>query len=73
VYDGTDPSNTILHLHTRQGLLCLLRPQLLRARCYAIFAGNEASRSLSMMSKDEADVSDDLSGLTEKELSVIAD
>jgi membrane-associated progesterone receptor component len=40
---------------------------------YAIFAGNEASRSLSMMSKDETDVSDDLSGLTEKELSVIAD
>jgi membrane-associated progesterone receptor component len=40
---------------------------------YAIFAGREASRALGKMSKDEADVSGDLFGLTEKELGVLAD
>uniref|UniRef100_A0ACD5ZA98 Uncharacterized protein n=1 Tax=Avena sativa TaxID=4498 RepID=A0ACD5ZA98_AVESA len=40
---------------------------------YALFAGREASRALAKMSKESGEVSGDLSGLTEKELGVLAD
>lgn len=40
---------------------------------YALFAGREAARALAKMSKDAADVSGDLSGLSDKELGVLAD
>ncbi|XP_048536452.1 probable steroid-binding protein 3 [Triticum urartu] len=40
---------------------------------YALFAGCEAARALAKMSKDAADVSGDLSGLSDKELGVLAD
>ncbi|KAK1620530.1 hypothetical protein QYE76_026047 [Lolium multiflorum] len=40
---------------------------------YAVFAGREASRALAKMSKDTADVSGDLAGLSDKELGVLAD
>lgn len=40
---------------------------------YALFAGREASRALAKMSKETGDVSGDLSGLSDKELTVLAD
>ncbi|KAK6927668.1 Cytochrome b5-like heme/steroid binding domain [Dillenia turbinata] len=40
---------------------------------YAMFAGRDASRALAKMSKEEADISASLDGLSEKELGVLAD
>ncbi|KAG8095434.1 hypothetical protein GUJ93_ZPchr0012g19368 [Zizania palustris] len=40
---------------------------------YAIFSRREANHTLGKMSKDEADVSGDLSGITGKKLGVLAD
>ncbi|KAL5699063.1 Bifunctional protein GlmU [Ranunculus cassubicifolius] len=40
---------------------------------YCMFAGKDASRALGKMSKNEEDVTDDLDGLSEKELGVLED
>ncbi|XP_038886284.1 probable steroid-binding protein 3 [Benincasa hispida] len=40
---------------------------------YAMFAGKDASRALAKMSKNEADISFSLEGLSEKEMGVLND
>lgn len=40
---------------------------------YALFAGREAARALAKMSKNEEDVSGDVSDLSDKEITVLAD
>ncbi|CAN6252982.1 unnamed protein product [Urochloa humidicola] len=73
-YDGTDPSKPI-YVSVRGKVYDVTtgRGFYGPGGAYAIFAGREASRALGKMSKEEADVSGDLSGLTEKELGVLAD
>ncbi|KAF8730136.1 hypothetical protein HU200_017107 [Digitaria exilis] len=73
-YDGTDPSKPIyVSVRGKVYDVSTGRGFYGPGGAYAIFAGREASRALGKMSKDEADVSGDLSGLTEKELGVLAD
>ncbi|AQK75722.1 putative steroid-binding protein 3 [Zea mays] len=73
-YDGTDPSKPI-YVSVRGKVYDVTsgRGFYGPGGAYAVFAGREASRALGKMSKDEADVSGDLSGLTDKELGVLAD
>ncbi|PAN08671.1 hypothetical protein PAHAL_1G428700 [Panicum hallii] len=73
-YDGTDPSKPIyVSIRGKVYDVTSGRSFYGPGGAYAIFAGHEASRALGKMSKDEADVSGDLSGLTDKELGVLAD
>ncbi|KAL6635272.1 hypothetical protein ACP70R_027943 [Stipagrostis hirtigluma subsp. patula] len=73
-YDGSDASKPI-YLSVRGKVYDVTSGRSFYGPggAYAMFAGREASRALAKMSKDEADISGDLSGLSEKELGVLAD
>ncbi|KAF0920505.1 hypothetical protein E2562_035528 [Oryza meyeriana var. granulata] len=73
-YDGSDPSKPI-YISIRGKVYDATSGHSFYGPggAYIVFAGHEASRALDKMSKDEADVSGDLSGLSNKELGVLAD
>jgi membrane-associated progesterone receptor component len=70
-YDGSDPSKPI-YLAVRGKVYDVTSGRSFYGS-YAMFAGREAARALGKMSKDEADISGGLSGLSNKELGVLAD
>uniref|UniRef100_A0ACD5Z595 Uncharacterized protein n=1 Tax=Avena sativa TaxID=4498 RepID=A0ACD5Z595_AVESA len=73
-YDGSDPSKPIyVAIRGKVYDVSAGRGFYGPGGDYALFAGREASRALAKMSKESGDVSGDLSGLTEKELGVLAD
>ena len=67
-YDGTNPSKTI-YVFVRGKVYDVTSGRSFYGPggAYAIFAGREASRALGKMSKEEADVSGDLSGLPHRQ------
>jgi membrane-associated progesterone receptor component len=73
-YDGSDPPKPI-YLAVRGKVYDVTSGRSFYGPggSYAMFAGREAARALGKMSKDEADISGDLSGLSDKELGVLAD
>jgi membrane-associated progesterone receptor component len=73
-YDGSDPSKPIyLAIRGKVYDVTSGRSFYGPGGSYAMFAGREAARALGKMSKEEADISGDLSGLSDKELGVLAD
>ncbi|KMZ73396.1 putative steroid-binding protein 3 [Zostera marina] len=73
-YDGTDEGKPI-YMSVRSVIFDVTAGKNFYGPegSYCMFAGREVSRALAKMSKNEEDISDDLSGLTEKEIGVLED
>ncbi|KAI5056373.1 hypothetical protein GOP47_0028191 [Adiantum capillus-veneris] len=73
-YNGTDPSLPI-YVAIRKRIFDVSSAKSFYGPggSYAVFAGKDASRALAKMSTKEHDVVGSLEGLTEKEMTVLAD